>query len=136
MGMADFYIRIDYSNLESSDIELLIQKFKSYEIIRILDEENSTSHLSIECKFDNFILSLIIVYDNLCRVAENIDLIETCGIKHEFSFSERNEFVNFVFSSNESKLISYCKQLGYLSIPSKGYYQKRNKLRKYYTKMD
>ena len=135
MGMADFYIKIYYSNLESSDIEFLNQRFRRYDIFRILDEENNPSHLSIECKIDNFIPSLIIVYNNLCQFAKSIDSIETHGIVCAFTFADLNEFVGFIFSTNKSKLISYYEEMGYLAIRSNGYYKSRNKLRKYYKKL-
>lgn len=135
MGMPDFYIKINYSNLEFSDIEFLSQKFRSYDIFRILDEEDDPSHLSIECKFDNFIPSLIILYDNLYQFTEYIDSIETYGIKSDFTFTNISEFVCFVFSSNKSKLLSYYEQFGYLAIRSEGYYKSRNKLKKYYKKL-
>ena len=135
MGMPDFYIKINYSNLEFSDIEFLSQKFRSYDIFRILDEEDDPSYLSIECKFDNFIPSLIILYDNLYQFTEHIDSIETYGIKSDFTFTNISEFVCFVFSSNKSKLLSYYEQFGYLAIRSEGYYKSRNKLKKYYKKL-
>lgn len=89
-------------------------------------------YLSLECKFDNFIPSIIIVLENIIPFKNNIASVETHGVLKKFTFDYVEEFLDYVFSSNKDKLLSYYKQMGYLAIESNKYYKKRIKLRKYY----
>ena len=55
--------------------------------------------------------------------------------KDQNDYKNAEEFLNCVFSTNKTQLLSYYRQMGYLSIDSEKYYKKRNKIRKYYKKL-
>ncbi len=135
MGMADFYLKINFKKYDSEEFESIYQSFVSQKMFRILDKEVEMNYLSLECKFDNFIPSIIIVFNNLFSFKDNIVSIETHGSVKEFSFDSVDEFLSYVFSSNKDQLLSYYKQMGYLTIDSGKYYKSRIKLKKYYKKM-
>ena len=100
-----------------------------------MDKEFELNYISVECKFDNLIPSVIIAFNNLSPYKDNIVSIETrCFIK-EFIFTNVEEFLYFVFSFNKNQLMAYYEQMGYLAIDSEKYYEKRNKLKKYYKKL-
>lgn len=133
--MADFYLKINFKKYDSEEFESIYQSFVSQKMFRILDKEVEMNYLSLECKFDNFIPSIIIVFNNLFSFKDNIVSIETHGSVKEFSFDSVDEFLSYVFSSNKDQLLSYYKQMGYLTIDSGKYYKSRIKLKKYYKKM-
>lgn len=135
MGMADFYLKINFKKYDSEEFESIYQSFVSQKMFRILDKEVEMNYLSLECKFDNFIPSIIIVFNNLFSFKDNIVSIETHGSVKEFSFDSVDEFLSYVFSSNKDQLLSYYRQMGYLTIDSGKYYKSRIKLKKYYKKM-
>ena len=135
MGMADFYLKINFKNHNINEYESIYQSFVDEKIFRILDKEDELNYLSLECKFDNLIPSIIIVFDNLYSFKDNIASIETHGIVKEFTFDSVEQFFDYVFSANKNQLLSYYKQLGYFAIDSDKYYKKRIKLKKYYKRM-
>ena len=81
---------------------------------------NNMNYLSLECKFDNFIPSIIITFENIIQFKNNIASVETQGVLKEFTFDYVEEFLDYVFSSNKDKLLSYYKQMGYLAIEYHG----------------
>ena len=91
--------------------------------------------LSLDCKFDNLIPSIIIAFNNLYPFKDNIVSIETHGVVKEFIFTSVEEFLDYVFSINKNHLLSYYKQMGYLAIDSEKYYKRRIKLKRYYKKL-
>lgn len=135
MGLADFYIKINFSNYNVNVLDTVYHVLSNENIFRILDKQENNYFLSIECKFDNFLPSLIILYDILSSNAKNISSIETHGIIQLFEFTNLDNFVYFMFSSNKDKLLNYYNQLGCLVIDSEKYYEKRIKLKKYYKKL-
>lgn len=134
MGMADFYLKIYFKKQNYDEFETIYQSFINESIFRILDKEES-NFLSLECKFDNLIPSIIIAFNNLYPFKDNIDSIETHGIVKNFIFTSVEEFLDYVFSINKNQLLSYYKQMGYLSVDSEKYYKRRIKLKKYYKKL-
>ena len=80
MGMADFYLKINFKKQNYDEFETIYQSFINESIFRILDKEIESNFLSLECKFDNLIPSIIITFDNLYPFKDNIDSIETHGI--------------------------------------------------------
>lgn len=134
MGMADFYLKIYFKKQNYDEFETIYQSFINESIFRILDKEES-NFLSLECKFDNLIPSIIIAFNNLYPFKDNIDSIETHGIVKKFIFTSVEEFLDYVFSINKNQLLSYYKQMGYLSVDSEKYYKRRIKLKKYYKKL-
>ena len=100
-----------------------------------MDKEDELNFLTLECKFDNLVPSIIIAFNNLCNFKNNIASIETHGIEKEFLFNNVEEFLEYVFSVNKNQLLSYYKQMGYLAIDSEKYYKRRIKLKKYYKKL-
>ena len=134
MGMADFYLKIYFKKKNYDEFQTIYQSFINESIFRILDKEES-NFLSLECKFDNLIPSIIIAFNNLYPFKENIDSIETHGIVKNFIFTSVEEFLDYVFSINKNQLLSYYKQMGYLAVYSEKYYKRRIKLKKYYKKL-
>lgn len=135
MGMADFYLKINFRKHNYDEFETVYQLFVNETIFRILDKEAELNFLSLECKFDNLIPSIIIAFDNLYPFKDNIVSIETHGVVKRFIFTNVEEFLDYVFSINKNQLLSYYKQMGYLAIDSEKYYKKRIKLKKYYKKL-
>lgn len=134
MGMADFYLKIYFKKQNYDEFETIYQSFINESIFRILNKEES-NFLSLECKFDNLIPSIIIAFNNLYPFKDNIDSIETHGIVKNFIFTSVEEFLDYVFSINKNQLLSYYKQMGYLAVDSEKYYKRRIKLKKYYKKL-
>lgn len=135
MGIADFYLKIDFKNNNYNEFETIYQSFVREKIFRILDEKFELNYISVECEFDNLIPSVIIAFNNLFPYKDNIASIETHGITKKFIFTNVEEFLYFVFSINKSQLMVYYEQMGYLAIDSEKYYENRNKLKKYYKKL-
>lgn len=133
--MADFYLKINFRKHNYDEFETVYQLFVNETIFRILDKEAELNFLSLECKFDNLIPSIIIAFDNLYPFKDNIVSIETHGVVKRFIFTNVEEFLDYVFSINKNQLLSYYKQMGYLAIDSEKYYKKRIKLKKYYKKL-
>lgn len=134
MGIADFYLKIYFKKKNYDEFQTIYQSFINESIFRILDKEES-NFLSLECKFDNLIPSIIIAFNNLYPFKDNIDSIETHGIVKNFIFTSVEEFLEYVFSINKNQLLSYYKQMGYLAVDSEKYYKRRIKLKKYYKKL-
>lgn len=134
MGIADFYLKIYFKKKNYDEFQTIYQSFINESIFRILDKEES-NFLSLECKFDNLIPSIIIAFNNLYPFKDNIDSIETHGIVKNFIFTSVEEFLDYVFSINKNQLLSYYKQMGYLAVDSEKYYKRRIKLKKYYKKL-
>ena len=134
MGMADFYLKIYFKKKNYDEFQTIYQSFINESIFRILDKEES-NFLSLECKFDNLIPSIIIAFNNLYPFKDNIDSIETHDIVKNFIFTSVEEFLDYVFSINKNQLLSYYKQMGYLAVDSEKYYKRRIKLKKYYKKL-
>lgn len=135
MGIADFYLKINFKKYDYGKFETIYQSFVNESIFRILDKETELNFLSLECQFDNFVPSIIIAFNNLYPFKENIVSIETHGITKEFAFNKVEEFLEYIFSINKNQLLAYYNQMGYLGIDAKDYYKKRIKLRKYYKKL-
>ena len=135
MGMADFYLKINFKKYNNDEFEAIYQSFINESIFRILDKEDELNFLTLECKFDNLVPSIIIAFNNLCNFKNNIASIETHGIEKEFLFNNVEEFLEYVFSVNKNQLLSYYKQMEYLAIDSEKYYKRRIKLKKYYKKL-
>lgn len=135
MGMADFYLKINFRKYNRDEFETIYQAFINESLFRILDKEAESNFLSLECKFDNLIPTIIIVFNNLFPFKHNIVSIETHGVVKEFIFTNVEEFLGCVFFINKNQLLSYYKQMGYLAIDSKKYYKRRTKLKKYYKKL-
>ena len=135
MGMADFYLKINFKKQNYNEFETICQSFINESIFRFLDKDVESNFLSLECKFDNLIPSIIIAFNNLYPFKDNIDSIETHGIIKDFIFTSVEEFLSYVFSINKNQLLSYYKQMGYLAIDSEKYYKRRIKLKKYYKKL-
>lgn len=135
MGMADFYLKINFKKHNYDEFGTIYQSFINESIFRILDKEDELNFLSLECKFDNLIPSIIIAFNNLYPFKDNIDSIETHGIEKEFIFNSVEEFLDYVFSINKDRLLAYYNQMGYLAIDSEKYYERRIKLKKYYKKL-
>lgn len=135
MGIAEFYLKINFKNNNYDEFETIYQSFVGEKIFRILDKESELKYMSVECEFDNLIPSVIITFNNLFLYKDNIASIETRGFVKEFIFTNIEEFLYFVFSINKSQLMAYYEQMGYLAIDSEKYYEKRTKLKKYYKKL-
>lgn len=135
MGMADFYLKINFRKHDYDEFEIVYQSFINESIFRILDKEVELNFLSLECKFDNLIPSIIIAFNNLYPFKDNIVSIETHGIIKEFIFNSVEEFLDYIFSVNKNQLLSYYNQMGYLAIDAEKYYKRRIKLKKYYKKL-
>ena len=135
MGMADYYLKINFKKQNYDEFESIYQLFINENIFRVLDKDVELNFLSLECKFDNLIPAIIIAFNNLYPFKNNIDFIETHGIIKEFIFNNIEEFLYYVFSVNKNQLLSYYTQMGYFAIDSEKYYKKRIKLKKYYKKL-
>ena len=134
MGIADFYLKVNFKNNNSDEVESICQLFNEEKIFRILDKESDMKHLSLECKFDNFIPSVVVAFENLYTFKDNIASVETHGALKEFVFNSIDDFLIYVFSSNRNQLLSYYRQMGYFAIGLDKYYKRRIKLKKYYKK--
>ncbi len=128
-------MKINFKRQNNDEFETIYQSFVNEKIFRILDKEHDLNYLSLECKFDNFLPSIIITFDILYSFKDNIISIETCGCVSEFNFNTVEKFLIYMFSINKDKLLSYYRQLGYLAIDSDKYYKKRIHLKKYYKKL-
>ena len=137
MGMADFYIKINLKSDIRYKFEEVFQQISSNKMFQILelDDKLQKCSICIECKFDNFLPSLIYIYKKLSIYKDGICSIETHGIDKPFTFSSLEDFILYVFSLNEEKMLDYYKKMGYFSIDAKKYFNKRKKLKKYYQKL-
>lgn len=106
MGMADFYLKINFKKYNNDEFEAIYQSFINESIFRILDKEDELNFLTLECKFDNLVPSIIIAFNNLCNFKNNIASIETHGIEKEFLFNNVEEFLEYVFSVNKNQLFA------------------------------
>lgn len=136
MGIANFYLKVNFNEQNILDFESVYQTFANEKIFRVLDKDFELNFLTLECQFDNLIPTIIIVFNKLSSFRNNIASIETRGIVKGFAFDSVEEFLNYVFCSNKDKLLSYYEQMGYLAIDFDEYYERRNKLRKYYKKLN
>lgn len=136
MGIPDFYIKINFIENRQNEIDLVCKAFCSNNIFRIIDNGENGEYITLECKFDNLVPSVITVYETISPVKDCIFSVETYGVIHGYNFNTLDSFMNFIFSANQDKILSYYKQMGYLAINADGYYKRRNKLRKYYKKFD
>ena len=136
MGMAEFYLKVNFNEHNIVNFESISQTFANEKIFRVLDKDFELNVLTLECQFDNLIPTIIIAFDKLYPLRNNIVSVETSGIVKEFAFGSNEEFLNYVFCSNKDKLFSYYRQMGYLAIDSNKYYEKRIKLKKYYKKLN
>lgn len=135
MGMADFYLNIHIYNSDNSIIENIYQHLNSTELFLSTCEKKQDSwYISMECKFDNMLPSLMFVYDVISEYDGKVKTIETSGVVCAFDFNDIASFVKFVFSVNINKITAYYEQMGYFSIDSRNYYKKRIRLNKYYKK--
>lgn len=136
MGMADFYIKINFNENKEQDINVIFEKLVINDLYStIIEPNNDLSIISIEGKFDNIVPTLILIFDILYEYKSDIITIESYGIKEKFNFESVEDFIYFIFKTNKKKLNAYYEELGYFSLNSKNYYKKRNKLKKYYTKI-
>lgn len=135
MGIADFYLKINFRKYDYGKFETIYQSFVNESIFRILDKETELNFLSLEYQFDNFVPAIIIAFNNLYPFKDNIASIETHGVIKEFIFISVEEFLEYIFSINKNQLLAYYNQIGYLGIEAKDYYKNRIKLRKYYKKL-
>ena len=136
MGMADFYIKINFNDNKTQDINVIFEKLVINNLYSIIIETNNESSIiSIECKFDNILPTLILIFDILYEYKSDITTIESYGMKERFNFETIEDFIYFVLKANKNKLNAYYEELGYFSLNSKNYYKTRNKLKKYYTKI-
>ena len=136
MGMADFYIKINFNKNKEQDINVIYEKLVINNLYSTITETNNElSIISIEGKYDNMLPTLILIFHILYEYKSDIITIESYGIKEKFNFETVEDFIYFIFKINKNKLNAYYEELGYFSLNSKNYYKKRNKLKKYYTKI-
>lgn len=136
MGIADFYIKINFNENKEQDINVIFEKLVINDLYStIIEPNNDLSIISIEGKFDNIVPTLILIFDILYEYKSDIITIESYGIKEKFNFESVEDFIYFIFKTNKKKLNAYYEELGYFSLNSKNYYKTRNKLKKYYTKI-
>lgn len=136
MGMADFYIKINFNENKEQDINVIFEKLVINDLYStIIEPNNDLSIISIEGKFDNIVPTLILIFDILYEYKSDIITIESYGIKEKFNFESVEDFIYFIFKTNKKKLNAYYEELGYFSLNSKNYYKTRNKLKKYYKKI-
>ena len=135
MGMADYYLKINFKKQNNDKLETLYNCLINESMFGVLDLRPELCSLSLECRFDNLIPSTIIIFNTISPFIDDIISIETYGIVKEFTFTSLEEFLYYVFSINENKLLAYYKQMGYFAIDSEKYYRQRDKLKKYYTKL-
>lgn len=136
MGMADFYLKFRFNDYDNTVIKNIYKKLQAETIfLSNLEQDENKKNISIECKFDNMIPSLIILYEIFNTFSDSIISVETYGIIQSFKFTHEKDFINFVYSSNRNKMISYYKEMGYLAINANNYYKSRNKLKKHYQRL-
>lgn len=136
MGIADFYIKINFNENKEQDINVIFEKLVINNLYSAIIETNNELYVvSIEGKFDNILPTLILIFDILYEYKSDIITIESYGMKEKFNFETVEEFIYFVLKVNKNKLNAYYEELGYFSLNSKKYYKTRNKLKKYYTKI-
>ena len=87
MGIAEFYLKINFKNNNYDEFETIYQSFVGEKMFRILDKEYELKYISVECEFDNLIPSVIITFNNLFLYKDNIASIETRGFVKEFIFT-------------------------------------------------
>ena len=132
MGMADFYIKINFNENKEQDINVIFEKLVINDLYStIIEPNNDLSIISIEGKFDNIVPTLILIFDILYEYKSDIITIESYGIKEKFNFESVEDFIYFIFKTNKKKLNAYYEELGYFSLQSNNYYNTRNKLKKY-----
>lgn len=135
MGCADFYLTIYTDN---NLIVKISEKLNIYSEYNAFNYLNSANKIEIECFFDNFIITNKILFSVLSSFRNNQDKIEIEANKiiRAFNFNSELEMFNWLFDIYGSKMDGYFKDYGFLSIPAKDYYKKRNKLKKYYKKLN
>ena len=132
--MPDFYIKIKFKECSREQFELVFKSLASDNIFRIT---NGNESIELECKIDNFLPSVVLVYNVLNKVKDCISSVESYRIVSNYDFNRLTEFVDFIFSSNENKILGYYEQMGYLALGSDDdYYKQRAKLKKYYKKLN
>ena len=82
MGMADFYIKINFNENKEQDINVIFEKLVINDLYStIIEPNNDLSIISIEGKFDNIVPTLILIFDILYEYKSDIITIESYGIK-------------------------------------------------------
>ena len=106
MGMADFYIKINFNKNKEQDINVIFEKLVINNLYStIIETNNELSIISIEGKFDNILPTLILVFDILYEYKSDIITIESYGIKEKFNFENVEDFIYFIFKTNKKQPI-------------------------------
>ena len=97
MGMADFYIKINFNENKEQDINVIFEKLVLNNLYStIIETKNELSIISIEGKFDNILPTLILIFDILYEYKFDIITIESYGMKEKFNFETTEDFIYFV----------------------------------------
>ncbi len=133
MGLADFYLNI---YIDESLSLCVNEKLNSYDEYNLFNYIKSQNEISIECYFDNFLITNKILFSVLSSFNDKGKIkLEAMKSVTEFNFQSELELFNWLYKIYEYKMDDYFKDLGFLSIPAKNYYKRRNKYRKYYKKL-
>lgn len=134
MGMPDFFIKIKFKECAREQFESVFKSLVSDDIFRITNGDKS---IELECKIDNFLPSIVLVYNAINKVKDCISSVESYGIVSNYDFNGLAEFADFIFSSNQNKILGYYEQMVYFALSSDDdFYKQRTKLRKYYKKIN
>ena len=133
MGSADFYLNI---YIDESLSLCVNEKLNSYDEYNVFNYIKSQNEISIEGYFDNFLITNKILFCVLSSFNDKGKIkLEAMKSVTEFNFQSELELFNWLYKIYEYKMDDYFKDYGFLSIPAKNYYKRRNKYRKYYKKL-
>ena len=133
MGMADFYIRINFEESDLNKAKTIFDNLVINASYSSIFENNNI--ILIEGKFDNLIPTLILIFLVLSEYKTEKIIVESYGQKEKFDYTNIEDFIYYIVKANKDKLMAYYSELGFFSIDAKKYYKTRNKLKKFYTKM-
>lgn len=84
--------------------------------------------------------SCILIYEFLEIVKQELAsfTIDTSGIKYDYNFKNKTQFIGFMYNIWERKILATYSQLGAVIINHKNYYRNRRKIlhKKIYKKFD
>lgn len=83
---------------------------------------------------DNFLPENHLIYNFLSHFVSCHSYIKANEIEHMYDFSEKSDFIKFMYDAWETKIDFVYEQLGALVINHKQYYKTRDKLHKKYYK--
>jgi hypothetical protein len=111
MGMESFYLNLQ---IDSVLAKVFKEKYESNEIFKVAfiytifdTSQGNEFKVTIEALIDNFLPSCMLIYQFLKIIEQEFGsfLIDSRGVTFTFAFKDRAQFIAFMYSNWESKII-------------------------------